>query len=174
MKRKEIHVGELQVNIFHLWEKEWFLLSAGDFEAGNYNAMTVAWGSLGWMWSRPFVQVVVRPTRYSYFFMNQFESFTLCHFPQDYEKALRYLGSVSGRDVPDKIQIAGLNPEALPGVEAPAYKEADLVLACKKIYWQDMDETHFLSPYIMQKYPEEKDFHRIFFGEVCRCEIADL
>ncbi|MDD3094766.1 MAG: flavin reductase family protein [Candidatus Neomarinimicrobiota bacterium] len=173
MKRKSIDIGELGVNIFRLWEKEWFLLSSGDYRQGNFNAMTVAWGSLGTMWSRPFAQVVVRPSRYTYFFMNRYDTFTLCRFPEKYQKALSYLGSVSGRDVPDKLQIAGLTPEAVPGIAAPAYAEADLLIACRKRYWQDMDETHFLDGDIMSKYPQGNDFHRIYFGEVIRCEIAD-
>jgi len=173
MKRKTINIGELGVNIFHLWEKEWFLLSAGDFLEGNYNAMTVAWGGLGTMWSRPFAQVVVRPSRYTFFFMNHYDTFTLCRFPGEFQKALSYLGSVSGRDVPGKIQVAGLTPEAVPGIAAPGYAEADLLIACRKIYWQDMDETHFLASDILSKYPGGNDFHRIYFGEVCHCEIAD-
>lgn len=172
MERKKIDTYKLQLQSFRLWEKEWFLLSAGDYKAGSYNAMTVAWGSLGTMWSRPFAQVVVRPSRYTYFFMNQYDTFSLCRFPVKYKKALSYLGSVSGRDVPDKILRAGLTPQHLSKTVAPAYAEADLAIACKKIYWQDMDETHFLAEDIMEKYPKEGDFHRIYFGEVLYCESA--
>lgn len=170
MERKKINIYHLQLKSFYLWEKEWFLLSAGNFQEGNYNAMTVAWGSLGTMWSRPFVQAVVRPTRYTFYFMNHYDTFSLCRFPEKYKEALSYLGSVSGRDVPDKIQRAGLTPEALPKIGAPGYVEADLVIACKKIYWQDMDETHFLANDIIKKYPKGNDFHRMYFGEVLYCE----
>jgi flavin reductase (DIM6/NTAB) family NADH-FMN oxidoreductase RutF len=173
MKRQETDIYKLPLRPFHLWEKEWFLLSAGNYREGNYNAMTVAWGSLGTMWSRPFVQAVVRPSRYTYFFMNQYDTFTLCRFPETYKKALSYLGTVSGRDVPDKIARSGLTPQALPDIEAPAYAEADLLIACKKIYWQDMDESHFLDNAIMSKYPKEGDFHRVYFGEVLYCETAE-
>jgi flavin reductase (DIM6/NTAB) family NADH-FMN oxidoreductase RutF len=61
---------------------------------------------------------------------------------------------------------------AVPGVQAPAFAEADLVIACKKTYWQDMDEKHFLEDYILEKYPPEGDYHRIYFGEVLHCESA--
>ena len=50
--------------------------------AEQYNAMTISWGSLGVMWDRPFVQVVVRPQRYTFEFMERFDTFTVCAFPK--------------------------------------------------------------------------------------------
>lgn len=172
MERKRINIHKLVLKPGDIWENEWFLLTAGDLEKNDYNAMTVAWGSLGTMWSTPFAQVVVRPSRHTYGFMNTYDTFTLSHFPKKHQKALSYLGSVSGRDVPDKLAVAGLTPQPVPGVQAPAYREADLVIACKKIYWQDMDETHFLQDWIRGKYPPEGDYHRIYFGKIEHCESA--
>jgi flavin reductase (DIM6/NTAB) family NADH-FMN oxidoreductase RutF len=172
MKRKKINVHDLILKPTNIWENEWFLLSAGDYKTGDHNAMTVAWGSLGTMWSKPFAQVVVRPSRHSYEFMNKYDTFTLSHFPAKYKKALSYLGTVSGSDEPEKMQKSGLTPCAVPGVDAPGYEEADLVIACKKIYWQDMDAEHFLKEGILDKYPEGNNFHRIYFGEIVSCESA--
>ncbi|MBN2781154.1 MAG: flavin reductase family protein [Candidatus Marinimicrobia bacterium] len=172
MQRSALKIHDLLLRPAHVWEDEWFLLTAGDLNAGSYNAMTVAWGSLGTMWTRPFAQVVVRPSRHTWNFMNDYDTFTLCRFPASFKKTLNYLGSVSGRDVPDKLGVAGLTPVAVPEVAAPGFDEADLIIACKKIYWQDMDETHFLDPAILKKYPGGFDFHRIFFGEIRYCEAA--
>jgi len=58
--------------------------------------MTVAWGSLGTMWNLPFAQIVVRPTRHTFGFMERFDTFTLCAFPEPRRKALQLLGSTSG------------------------------------------------------------------------------
>src|SRR6056297_3559321 len=91
-----------------IWGNDWFLLTSGDFMSGDFNAMTVAWGSIGTMWSKPFAQVVVRPSRYTYKYMNRFDTFTLCSFPHKYRKSLSYLGAVSGRSEPNKIESAGL------------------------------------------------------------------
>jgi len=52
-------------------------------------------------------------------------------------------------------------------VEAPAFREAELILECKKIYWQDMDPGHFLDGKIQKNYPEQ-DYHRIFFGRILK------
>jgi len=172
MIRKNIDVRKLILKPADVWENEWFLLTAGDMKTGAFNAMTVAWGSLGTMWSRPFAQVVVRPSRYTFTFMNQYDTFTLSHFPKRHKKALNYLGTVSGRDVPDKIKIAGLTPCSLKDIDTPGYEEADLIIACKKIYWQDLDEHHFLNEKIFDKYPEGNNYHRIYFGEIILCESA--
>ena len=173
MQRSTLNIKELTLKPFNVWENEWFLLTAGSFKTNDFNTMTVAWGSIGSMWSKPFAQVVVRPSRHTLEFMDKYDTFTLCRFPKDKRKALAYLGSTSGRDVPDKHLIAGLTPIAVPEVEAPGFAEADLILACKKMYWQDMDEKNFLDESIMPKYPGETDFHRIYFGEIVHCETGD-
>ncbi|MFN2286084.1 MAG: flavin reductase family protein, partial [Anaerolineae bacterium] len=68
MTRKSIPFENLRANVHPIWSKQGMLLTSGDFAAGHFNTMTVGWGSLGVMWRRPFVQVVVRPTRYTYGF----------------------------------------------------------------------------------------------------------
>ena len=164
MTRRLIPIDEFTVPIHALWNDQWFLLTCGDFAKGHYNTMTVAWGSLGIMWGKPFAQVVVRPVRYTYEFMEQYETFTLSAFPDKYRKTLSALGSTSGRDS-DKIAASGLTPIASSLVAAPGFDEAELILECRKIYWQDMDPTHFLDPKIEDQYPQ-KDYHRTYFGEV--------
>jgi flavin reductase (DIM6/NTAB) family NADH-FMN oxidoreductase RutF len=150
--------------IHHLWETQWLLLSAGSLPAGDYNSMTVAWGSFGIMWGLPFAQVVVRPTRHTYGFMERYDSFTLCAFPESCRAALQLLGTKSGRDG-DKISESGLTPVPATCVDAPAFDEAELVIECRKIYSQDFDPTRFLDPAIQASYPL-KDYHRVYFGAV--------
>lgn len=163
-KLHAIAAADLLARPHHLWATQWLLLTAGDFAAGDYNAMTVGWGSLGTMWGKPFAQVVVRPGRHTHGFMERHDSFTLCAFPQKYRPALQLLGQRSGRDG-DKIVAAGLTPVPAAGVAAPGYAEAELVIACRKIYWQDMEPAHFLDPAIAGNYPRQ-DYHRIYFGEI--------
>jgi flavin reductase (DIM6/NTAB) family NADH-FMN oxidoreductase RutF len=132
--------------------------------AGRFNAITVGWGSLGVMWGMPFVQVVVRPVRYTYEFMEQYDTFTVCAFPGQYSQALQLLGTKSGREG-DKITESGLTPTPSTRIAAPSYAQAELVLECKKIYWDDMNKDHFIHPRIIKKYPF-KDYHRIYYGEI--------
>lgn len=164
MTRKPIPYDQLLVRSHHLWAKQWLLLTAGEFPEGRYNTMTVGWGSLGRMWGRPYAQVVVRPSRYTYGFMERYDSFTLCTFSEDYRRALNLLGTKSGRDG-DKITEAGLTPIPSTRVAAPGFAEAELILECRKMYWDDMNPAHFLDPGIEANYPR-KDYHRIYYGEI--------
>lgn len=164
MERHPISVEKFLVTAHDLWANQWLLLTSGDFKKGHFNTMTVGWGSFGTMWAKPFAQVVVRPGRYSYEFMEQYDSFTLCAFPKEYKKALALLGSKSGRDG-DKIAEAGLTPVAASQVAAPAFEEAELVVECRKMYWDDFKPENFLDPTIDKNYPI-KDYHRIYFGEI--------
>ena len=162
--RRPIPTNELVTLSHALWAEQWMLLTAGDFAAGHFNTMTVAWGSLGTMWGRPFAQVVVRPVRYTYGFMEQYDTFTLSAFPAEFEPALRLLGTKSGRDG-DKIAEAGLTPIASTQVASPAFDEAELIVECRKMYADDLDPACFLDPEIDRSYPN-KDYHRFYFGEV--------
>jgi flavin reductase (DIM6/NTAB) family NADH-FMN oxidoreductase RutF len=164
MTREPIPFDELLVKAHHLWAKQGLLLTAGDFAEGRFNTMTVGWGSLGRMWGRPFAQVVVRPIRYTYQFMERYDTFTLCTFPEDYHDALQLLGTKSGRDE-DKIAEAGLTPMASTQIAAPGFAEAELIIECRKIYWDDMEPDHFLDPGIEKSYPQ-KAYHRIYFGRI--------
>lgn len=162
--RKNVDLDRFRLRPFYSWDQQWFLLTAGNFENGDFNAMTVGWGGIGVMWNRPFVQVVVRPQRYTYEFMERADSFTLSAFPQAYHEALQLLGTKSGRDG-DKIAEAGLTAVASTHVAAPSFKEAELIFECGKVYWDDFEPAQFLEDWIEKRYPR-KDYHRIYYGEV--------
>lgn len=165
MDRSPIALNDFSFD-FSLIANRWLLLTAGDFAAGRFNAMTIAWGSAGAMWNKPFFQIVVRPTRYTKTFLDSGDSFTLCAFPEAQRPALSLLGKKSGRDG-DKIKESGLTPIPSELVSAPGYAEAELIVECRKMYWQDLDSSHFLDPGIMEHYPKY-DFHRMYYGEILR------
>ena len=164
MQRIAIPVEQFIARPYGLWEKNWLLLTSGDYAAGKYNCMTVSWGSLGQMWGRPFAMVVVRPQRYTRQFIEAYPTFTLCALPRQYRPALNLLGTRSGRDG-DKIAESGLTPIPSTIVAAPCFAQAELVIECRKMYWQDFDPAHFLDAEIDRNYPS-KDYHRMYFGEI--------
>ncbi len=155
---------EFNTNIFKLWSKDWLLLTAGDFGKNDFNCMTIAWGSFGIMWNKPFVQVVVRPQRYTLEFIEKYNDFTVCAFPAEFKKDLSLLGSKSGRDS-NKLAETKLTAISSEIVKTPSYKEAELILECKKMFSSDMKPENFLDPKKLQNYPS-KDFHRVYFGEI--------
>ena len=164
MQRKPIELTQLILQPHNLFHKQWVLLTAGEFSTGNFNTMTIGWGAIGTMWSRPFAFVAVRHSRFTFEFMEKFDTFTLTAFPEDYHDALSLLGTRSGRDG-DKIAASGLTPESAIQIAAPSFKEAEIVIECRKIYANDLNPAHFLDESIYKHYPK-RDFHRIYYGEI--------
>jgi flavin reductase (DIM6/NTAB) family NADH-FMN oxidoreductase RutF len=159
-----VDVEQFSAKIVDLWDSQGMLLCSGDYHSGDFNAMTVGWGSFGVMWGRPFAQVVVRPTRYTFQFMEKYETYTLTAFSPQHRGMLQFMGSRSGRNV-DKVKAAGLTPAASHIVAAPLFAEAQLAIECRKIYWQDIDPAHFVDAAIDAHYPR-KDYHRVYFGDI--------
>jgi flavin reductase (DIM6/NTAB) family NADH-FMN oxidoreductase RutF len=164
VERNEIELERLACRCVSAWKDRNFLLACGDFASGAYNVMTVGWGGLGYMWKRPLAMIVVRPTRYTYEFMEKYPDFTLSQFPPAFSDKVAYCGAHTGRKV-DKVRKIGLTPAASRRVAAPGFAEAELVLECRKTYWSDLDPGHFLADYIEGNYPA-KDYHRLYFGEI--------
>lgn len=164
MQRKLIDIAQLRLQPHDLFHNQWMLLTSGDFESGEFNTMTIGWGALGTMWSKPFTFTAVRHSRYTYTFMEKYDTFTLTAFPEQYQDALKLLGSRSGRDG-DKIKASGLTPEASIQVAAPSFKEAEIVIECQKIYADDLNPAHFIDQDIYKHYPN-RDFHCIYYGEI--------
>ncbi|HAF61650.1 MAG TPA: flavin reductase [Anaerolineaceae bacterium] len=161
---KELNVHSFCEENIALWSERWLLLASGDFQHADYNAMTVSWGSIGNVWNYPFVQVFVRPTRYTLEFMEKYPTFTVNAFPEEYRDVLNYLGSTSGREC-DKLSASGLTAVASHYVAAPTFEEAQLSIECEKIYWQDFDPQHFLLPEIENHY-SCADYHRVYYGRI--------
>jgi flavin reductase (DIM6/NTAB) family NADH-FMN oxidoreductase RutF len=164
MQKLEINPYDLRINPHHLFDRQTLLLAAGDFATGDFNEMTIGWGSIGTMWNKPFVEVVVRPTRFTYGYMEDYEDFTVSAFPQEYKRALTYLGTRSGRDG-NKLYETDLTAIASQKVMSPSFEEAELIFECRTIYSSDFDPNRFIDPEIELKYPE-KDYHRVYYGEI--------
>jgi flavin reductase (DIM6/NTAB) family NADH-FMN oxidoreductase RutF len=133
--------------------------------------MTISWGALGTLWSKPFAFVAVRHSRYTYQFMQKYDTFTLTAFPDKYHQALSLLGNKSGRDG-DKIAESGLTPEPATMVAAPTFEEAEIVIECQKMYANDLNPAHFLDEGMYRHYPN-RDFHRIYYGEILFASGSD-
>lgn len=153
---------ELHENPFTLFREEWALLTAGDGLA-SYNPMTVAWGGVGIIWNKNTATIYVRPQRYTFGLLEQSAHYTLSFFGGECRDALSFCGSKSGRDC-DKAKECGLTPVELGG--GVAFEEARLVLACQKLYWSDLDPTHFLDPGIDAAQYPLRDYHRLYIGEI--------
>jgi len=166
MKLFDIPVNDLDLRINDLWYNRWFLLTSGDWKKKDFNTMTVAWGYFGIMWNKPVAAVVVRPTRFTYEYIEKYDDFSLSSFGKEYKEDLGYLGSHSGRDG-DKIGETKLTPAQSTAIGSPSFEESELIIECRKIYRDDFKPENFLDPEIDKHYPD-KDYHRMYFGEILK------
>jgi flavin reductase (DIM6/NTAB) family NADH-FMN oxidoreductase RutF len=161
---RKVGVFDINDNVFKLIADDWMLVTAGTLE--SFNTMTASWGTLGELWNKKIAICFVRPTRYTYEFMERENSFTLSFFEERYREVLNYCGTKSGRDV-NKIAATGLVPRQSQSGSV-YFEQARLVLECRKIYIHDLDPGQFLDPVIHKSYPQ-KDYHRMYIGEVTSC-----
>lgn len=141
-------------------DQEWALLTVGEKE--NFNAMTISWGGLGTLWNKPIVTVYVKPIRYTYEFMENNEYFTVSFYNEQYRNDLSILGTKSGKDF-DKVALTKLTPDLLKN--GISFKEANLTIVCKKIYFQDLDITNIPQKEV-DKFYKTEPAHRMYIGEV--------
>jgi flavin reductase (DIM6/NTAB) family NADH-FMN oxidoreductase RutF len=170
---RKIDLTELKINPMTLIAKEWMLLSAGCQERG-YNTMTASWGHLGSIWGHggglPTAVAYVRPQRYTKEFVDREELYTLCFFPEEYKKALGYLGSHSGRDE-NKVAKVGLTP--VFGEGYTYFAEASLVLVCRKLYRAPVLEEGFVDKAVLEDCYPQRDFHDLYVGEIIKVLKAE-
>ncbi len=161
MNHQPIDIHSLNESAVRLIGKDWMLITAGTLQ--DYNTMTAAWGGLGFLWKRPVAYIFVRPHRHTYLFTEKYDHFSLCFFGEKYREALQFCGTRSGRDT-DKAAQTGLEPLDAGG-NCVYFSQAELVLICRKIYYQDLDPQLFLDQSINKEYPG-KDYHRMYIGEI--------
>ena len=136
------------------------LLLVGNKE--KHNNMTIGWATSGILWSKPVVISYVKPTRYTYDFCNEFDTFTICYFDNQ-KNILKECGTKSGRDV-NKDDLCNLHVVDLDG--EIAYEEASLVITARKIYQDDFKKDNFLDMTIYETRYMDDLPHRFYVGEV--------
>ena len=158
---RELDPKTLNENVFSLFDDRWTLITAGTPD--RCNTMTASWGGLGVLWNRPVATIYVRPQRFTYEFLESSDWFTLSFFGEDQRENLTYCGTVSGRDE-DKLAACGFHGAAEG--EAPYIREAEMVLVCRKRYWNDLDPAH-MDRLGLEHYPD-RDYHRMYIGEIVK------
>lgn len=159
---QEITARDIEGNPVRMFADEWFELAAG--HEGDMNLMTIAWGTLGELWSKPVVTVYVSTSRYTYEYMERNDYFTITHFPASMREKLQYLGTASGRDE-DKVKGADLTVE-FTDLGNPIFAEADLAIECKKIYAEQFKADKM--PLERRQWHEESGtgIHVMYVGEI--------
>ena len=158
---KSEDINNISLNPFTKIGKDWFALTAGDDK--KVNTMTAAWGSMGVMWGKNVVFVVVRDSRYTKEFIDKEGTFSLSFLGEKHRNMLKYLGTVSGR-TEDKIKEAGVEINYQNGV--PYVDQANLVLICRAMSATEIKPEEFLDSEIDEKWYGDKDYHTLYIAEI--------
>lgn len=156
---REISAKEIDTNLIKAIADEWMLISAGDSD--KYNMMTASWGFAGEMWGEDSVIAMIRPQRYTMEFVDKSDYFALS-FYGDNKEIHKVCGSKSGRNV-DKTALTGLTP--VFENNTVYFKEARMVIVCKKQYVSQLDESKFTQNEPLKWYAD-KDFHYMIIGKI--------
>lgn len=166
---KKIDPLEIKDNPMQLIGYDWMLVTGGTPD--KFNMMTASWGGLGFMWKRPVACIVIRPQRFTYGFIEARDEFTLSFFGPEHRWALTVCGSTCGRDT-DKVERSGLTPYVTENGNV-SFKEARLVLECRKLYSDMMRAEHFLDQSIVDEWYVAGDFHRFYVVEIVNAWVNE-
>lgn len=157
---KIISPYEFDFNPFYKFGKEWALIVVEN--ENEDNVMTIAWGQVGILWSKPVLSVYVRNNRYTYNMMYQADKFSVCFFSEKYKDKLGYCGTNSRRDV-NKIDNCGFTRVK---DESTLYlKEAKITFILKKIHQIDLTLENACNEDIKKHY-SNNEFHTQYIGEI--------
>ncbi|MBU0656040.1 MAG: flavin reductase [Gammaproteobacteria bacterium] len=166
MKFRRIEPIELKFNFIKSIRYDWMLITSGSIDSSN--SMTACWGGVGHLWDiHPVCFIFIRPTRYTYEFIENSDYFSIQFFDENYKDKLRFMGTNSGRNI-NKISEVDFH-QKIDSLGAVYYTEASMVMICKKVYYQDIDPTHFLDKSIYDWYAENyplDGYHRMYVGSI--------
>ena len=166
---KEINYKEaMEMTTAHLSDGGVFLNVGGD----KPNTMTIGWATIGYVWKKPVMMVVVRKQRHTWKLIADAGEFTVSVPTKNpLREELTFAGTQSGRDY-DKFDGHGITAAAAQKVNAPIVNECGLHFECKTILQQDMDPAMMDEMLKSKIYPRE-DYHTMFFGEILACYTTD-
>lgn len=161
MRKKFVNYNEnLERNIEILSKGAFLTTKVGD----KVNSMSIAWGSIGFMWNKPVFMVMVRPQRYTYGLIERSNEFTVTIPYKEVKKEIAFLGTKSGKTL-NKLQELKINTIVGEKINTPVLDMKGMHFECKVVYKTEMTNNN-LDPQIdTDKYPE-KDYHILYFGEI--------
>ncbi|MFX1505307.1 MAG: flavin reductase family protein [Promethearchaeota archaeon] len=121
-------VSDLRTAYRYLYPRLTVIVTSGTLQTPN--ALTIAW-SCPLSVDPPLIGVLITKKRYSYEIIQQHKEFVI-NIPNFSQiKESYYIGSISGREEPQKIKKAGFTLEASTEVKAPRIKECQINLECQ-------------------------------------------
>ncbi len=147
------------------------LLLASTKRSGESNVMTIGWGTVGIIWGKPMFIVLVRPSRYTYEFIEDSGVFTVNVPTEEMRSWVTVCGTRSGRDL-DKFGAYKLS--VTPGriVEAVTIDACEMVYECRVVHHNDLIPDNLIREIEVTAYGGS-DYHRVYYGEILAAFAAD-
>lgn len=147
------------------------LLLASTKRSGQSNVMTIGWGTVGIIWGKPIFIVLVRPSRYTYEFIEDSGAFTVNVPTEAMRRWVSVCGSRSGRDI-DKF--AAYDMGTTPGQTVPAITidACPMVYECKVVHVNDLVPENLAAEIEAGSYGGA-DYHRLYYGEILGAYAAE-
>ncbi len=164
MAKEELNLDKLHLDATDLVNR-CILITAGSLKDGKFNTMTVNWGFFGVMWYAPTALLVIRPSRYTFEFIQKYDDFTLTILPEEWKSVYSLMGSKSGRDS-NKMLESGLTPIASKVVESPSFAESCFTLECKKWYVGDLQASGVLDQEVINQNYADGNYHKMVMGKI--------
>ena len=158
--RKKVELPEVLNETLERLAGDGILLVAGN----PPNPMTIGWGTIGHIWSKNIMTVMVRPVRHTFGLMESGRDFSVCLLPDQYRKELNLCGTKSGREI-NKIEVCNLHVEKCNTVDSFYISESVIHFECRTVHKHLIDPLT-LDPAIIKRYYPEKDFHMVYYGEI--------
>lgn len=172
--KREVNVWDYAGHIMENIGKGILLTTKAD---GETDTMTIGWGHIGVIWSKPVFTVYVRESRHTKTLLDKNGEFTVNVplAPAD-KNILAVCGTKSGRDC-DKFKELGLTTEEGLTVSVPSIHQLPLTLECKVIYKQDQD-PQAIDPECHDRYyakgtRNEGDYHTAYYGLITAAYILE-
>jgi flavin reductase (DIM6/NTAB) family NADH-FMN oxidoreductase RutF len=135
--------------------------------AGESNVMTIGWATYGIIWGKPMMTVLVRPSRHTFRFIEDADSFSVNIPPPELADVATHCGIVSGRDE-DKFATCNLTPADGKQVSAKYIDECVLHFECRIVHKNYVLPQRLDHAIADGSYPRG-DYHVIYYGEIVGC-----
>ncbi len=145
---------------------EWVTFVTTVDEAGVPDVMVAGWAMIA-SHNPPHFAIAVGHERYTHTLIRQQHEFGIAFPGPDMAEAVRYTGTISGRDVPDKFERSGLEAVEAHVIKPPLVAGCPINLECRLTgEMQAGDHTIFLGRVVVSYVDESVETHLLNFNGV--------
>ena len=158
--RKQAELSDIFQETLGKLDGNGILLVAGD----PPNPMTIGWATIGHIWNKQIMTVLVRPVRHTFNLMETVKDFSVCVLPDHYRKELNICGTKSGRNI-NKVETCNFTIEKCIKADSYFLSDATIHFECRIVHKHFLDPIT-LDPGIIKRYYPLKDYHMVYYGEI--------